>query len=61
MEKCARCKNPFGWKKMHCHEVLNEWLCAKCEKSYHTFFEKFKQEFLNDNDSTEDKEASKSS
>ena len=47
IEKCAKCKKELGWQKMHCHEVINEWLCDICENDYSTNFEKFKKTFLN--------------
>jgi hypothetical protein len=63
MEKCARCKKELGWQNMSCHQILNEWLCDECEELYKTYFEMFKQYFLNtvdnnDNDTPQNQEAS---
>ncbi len=47
MEKCARCKVEYGWKNMRCHQILNDWLCDKCELLFDKEFESFKTSFLN--------------
>lgn len=54
IEKCARCKKELGWKLMHCHEIINEWLCNKCDEEFDLFFEKFKDLFLSNKELSND-------
>lgn len=61
IEKCARCKNELGWKKMQCHDYLNEWLCKNCEDIFSKEFIEFKNQFIGNGNIYERKEEDENS